>query len=244
MVAGRKMRIALALSAGALASPVSAGVLEVTPILTDVVTDSSGASSITIRNRAASPATVQLRLLRWHLVDGEDRTEPTTVAAVSPPFITIQPGAVHVVRLVRTSQQAIVGEEAYRLLLDELPAPNSGNIAVSLAVRHALPVFFRSSKARSASVHWSIVDTGSVREVAATNEGDRRLRIARLRVEDATGHVIDLGEGLAGYSLGRSERRWRLPADRAFDTAHATVRFVSEAGAEMATAPLNARARP
>ena len=243
MIASRALRVALAMGAAALAGPALAGALEVTPILTDVVTDASGATSITIRNRAASPATVQLRLLRWHLEDGEDRTEPTTVAAVSPPFITIQPGAVHVVRIVRTSQQPIAGEEPYRLLLDELPAPGAGNVAVSLTVRHALPVFFRSTKARPASVRWAINDNGDGRELLAINDGDRRLRVARLRIEDKAGHVIDFGEGLAGYALGSSERRWRLPADRAFDPAHATVRFVSEAGPETAAAPLIDRAR-
>ncbi len=222
----------------AVAAPALAGALEVTPILTDVVAVAEGATSLTVRNRASTPATVQLRLMRWRLQDGQDRLEPTTDAGVSPPFITVRPGGTHVIRLVRTSKRPIAGEEAYRLLLDELPTPGGDEIAVALTVRHALPVFFRSPKASRPDLRWRIEGTDGARELVATHAGERRLRVAKLRIDDGAGNGIDFGDGLAGYALGGGARRWRLPVDRPFRPTRVTVRFVSESGPETAEASL------
>jgi fimbrial chaperone protein len=45
----------------------------------------------------------------------------------------------------------------------------------------------------------------------ATNSGDERLRLASLRLQDASGTTISFGNGLVGYVLGHSSMSWQTP---------------------------------
>ena len=59
--------------------------------------------------------------MRWRVEGGREVLTPADGVGVSPPFATLGPGGSHMVRVVRVSKRPVVGEEAYRLLLDELP---------------------------------------------------------------------------------------------------------------------------
>lgn len=73
-----------------------------------------------MRNRAAAPANVRMRLFRWRRQDGADVLEPASDLLVSPPLARVAPGAPDVVRVVRLSTQPVAAEESYHLLIDEL----------------------------------------------------------------------------------------------------------------------------
>ena len=47
--------------------------------------------------------------------------------------------------------------------------------------------------------------------MVANNSGEERLRIASLRLRDASGNAVSFGNGLVGYSLGRSSMSWLAP---------------------------------
>jgi fimbrial chaperone protein len=157
--------------------------------------------------------TAQIRVYRWSQVNGQEKLEPTGDVAASPPASTLPPGGMQTVRLVRTRKDPIVGEESYRLFIDQLPQPAQARTGlVSLVVRHSIPAFFRSAELSSASVSWSAeIARGSV-TVTARNDGQRRMRIARLQVRDAKGSTVQFGEGLVGYALGKSSMRWTARA--------------------------------
>ena len=229
----RKVLVAAALSVAGTAA--TAGVLEITPVLSDVVTPADGATSLTLRNRGATPATVQLRLMRWRVEGGREVTTPAESVGVSPPFATLRPGGSHVVRVVRMSKRPVIGEEAYRLLLDELPEPNAAEGAVALTVRHQLPVFFRHPAAKSADVAWSVEGAPGAQEVVAVNAGQRRMRVSALKLTDAAGVAVDFGAGLAGYVLGGQEQRWQLPPATPLK-GRVKISFRDEAGSAKAEA--------
>src|ERR1700752_3444746 len=97
---------------------------------------------VTLRNTGATPIATQIRGFRWVQEEGRERLEPTADVVASPPAAALRPGQDDVVRVVRLAKNAIAGEEAYRLLIDELPELSQPPRTVNFVVRHALPLFF------------------------------------------------------------------------------------------------------
>ncbi|MER9328523.1 fimbria/pilus periplasmic chaperone [Mesorhizobium sp. M0488] len=190
---------------------VRADSLQVQPALVDVVTPGA-ASTITLRNEGRTPKNVQIRVFRWSQADGQESLQPTEDVVASPPAVTLLPGANYVARIVRVAKRPVVAEEAYRLLVDELPdASRVKTGTVKLLVRHSIPVFFGSPERTPPAVDWTISKQDGRLIVSARNKGGTRLRISALSLRDAGGHKISFGEGLVGYALGQSTMRWAAP---------------------------------
>ena len=129
-----------------------AGTLQVEPVLIDV-TAPGAASTVTLRNEGTAPINVQIRLFRWSQADGKENLEPTDDVVASPPAVTLAPKANYVARIVRVTKRPISGEESYRVLIDQIPAPtqHQGH-SVNLMVRYSIPVFFGASDRRDPAV--------------------------------------------------------------------------------------------
>lgn len=201
--------------AGALlfsGAPVRAESLQVQPALVDVV--APGASStITLRNEGPTPTNVQIRVFRWTQANGNESLTPTEDVVASPPAVTLVPGADYVARIVRVTKRPIAAEEAYRLLVDELPDANRTRTGtVRLLIRHSIPVFFSSPQKTPPAVDWTVSRQSGRLIVSARNKGGMRLRISALSLRDAGGHKISFGGGLVGYALGQSAMHWTAPA--------------------------------
>ena len=222
----------------ALAAPVSAASLQVSPILVDVAAEGAAATSVTLRNSSNKPVNTQMRVFRWTQSNGEDQYEETTDVVASPPMVTMRPNGEYVVRIVRSSRAPIRGEESYRLVADELPdaaAKNSGTI--NLLVRHSVPVFFHSANAAPAAVTWNVSKKGGRLVVEGRNSGDRRVRVARLKADDGAGNSVSYGDGLVGYVLAKSSISWASRgAAKGFGGGNAKLSLVSEAGPLAASA--------
>lgn len=235
----RKLAISfLGLTALAAASPAFAASLQVTPILVDVAAEGAAASSVTLRNASNKAVNAQMRVFRWTQVNGQDQYTETTDVAASPPMVTMKPNGEYVVRIVRSSRAPIQGEEAYRLVADELPdAAAKASGTINLLVRHSVPVFFRSSNASPAAVTWAVSKKAGRLVVEGRNNGDRRIRVARLKADDGAGNSVNYGDGLIGYVLGKSSATWasRTPP-KGFGGASAKLSLTSEAGPVAASA--------
>jgi fimbrial chaperone protein len=72
---------------------------------------------------------------------------------------------------------------------------------VNLVVRHALPVFFAAPGRSASQVTWRVTQKGRALSLAAVNTGDRRVRLASLRIRSGS-NTVSLGPGLADYALG------------------------------------------
>jgi fimbrial chaperone protein len=127
--------------------------------------------------------------------------------------VNLAPHADYVVRVVRVSKRPVRGEESYRVIVDQLPnVRRAQSRTINLLIRHSIPVFFRDPQLRASSVAWSLSTEGDKLVVVANNSGDERLRIASLRLRDASGATIAFGNGLVGYALGQSSMRWVGPS--------------------------------
>jgi fimbrial chaperone protein len=189
-----------------------AATLQIEPVLIDVAAPGA-ASTVSLRNEGSAPINVQIRVFRWSQVDGKESLEPTDDVVASPPAVTLAANGSYVARIVRVTKRPVSGEESYRVLIDQLPAPQQKRTsAVNLLVRYSIPVFFAASDRRAPAVAWSVAVSGNKVKVIARNDGDRRLRIASLNIRSAKGKTVSFSKGLVGYVLGKSTVAWTAPA--------------------------------
>lgn len=185
--------------------------LRVEPVLLELNAPAA-AGSLTLRHDEDTEIVVQTRVMRWSQADGKETLEPTTDVVASPPTAKLSPGADYLVRVVRVSKRPVIGEENYRVIVDQLPnIRRQQTRAINLLIRHSIPVFFRNPQLSTSNVGWSVAFEGDKLVVVARNSGDERLRIASLRVRDGAGATVSFGNGLVGYALGRSTMSWIAP---------------------------------
>jgi fimbrial chaperone protein len=221
--------------------PAEAGTLQVAPVLVDV-TAPGAASTVTLRNEGTTPINAQIRVFRWSLVNGQEKLEPTDDVVASPPSVTLTPKGQYIARIVRVSKQPVVGEESYRLMVDQLPdlsQQKSG--AVNLLMRYSIPVFFGAPTKKNPTVAWSLAVKGDKVTLTAHNTGDRRLRISGLALRDANGKSLSFGTGLAGYALGQSTKSWTVSGRGFAASGSATISGQSDGGPIQAVTTIASR---
>jgi fimbrial chaperone protein len=230
-----RLHIAPVLLAGVLFlashTPTRAGSLQVEPVLVDVIAPGA-ASTMTLRNQGDTPVDAQIRVFRWSQADGQEKLDPTNDVVASPPAVTLAPKSDRIVRIVRVSKAPVVGEENYRLFIDQLPDPaQQQNGVVKFLVRRSIPVFFGAPNKVAPAVVWSASVTGDTITVTSRNSGERRLRVAALALHDDKGRTISFGNGLVGYVLGQATMRWTAPGARGFAASgSASISAQSESG--------------
>ena len=228
------------LLAGVWAAPAeAAAALEVSPVLLDVLAPGA-TGTVNLKNDDARPTTLQVRLFHWVQAGGQERYEPTQDVVASPPIATVQPGATLTVRVIRAAETPVKGEESYRLVVDQLPeADRSGRAKVSMLLRQVLPVFFAEPDRSAPQITWSLARGAKGYELRAHNEGDQRLRVARVTLSGAGGGTVTLGGGLLGYVLGHADMSWTI-GKAIRPGATVTLRCESDHGDLRATAPVSA----
>lgn len=227
----------------ALCLPTAAASLQVQPAMVEVPAPGA-ASTISLRNEGDGPITVQIRMFSWTQSRGVESLAPTEAVVASPPAVRLAPGIEQVVRIVRVGAGPVAGEEAYRLIVDQLPdgsVPKSGS--VNLLMRYSIPVFFTQTRRSEAQVDWAVTKRDGRIVVSARNRGDRHLRISQLSLRDAKGREISFGKGLVGYALGRSTMSWIAPAANQRFAGSGQVSFTGQGndGPFRATAPITSK---
>lgn len=181
--------------------------LQVSPVSVDL-TAPAQASSVNLRNSSDRPLNVQVRAFKWTQSGGQDQLVLAEDVVASPPAATLQPGATYTIRVARTAAPLAAGEGSYRLLIDELPDVNVRRPGsdVKLVIRYSIPVFF-GDRSASAELRWSVRRENGKLVTEATNTGNRHAKIANLKIASSAGQV-SFGEGLNGYVLPGSTKRW------------------------------------
>lgn len=106
------------------------------------VAPGSMVATLTVKAGGQLVSRGQVRVMRWHR-DGRDRSlEVTRDVVVSPPALNMAPNQELTIRIVRIKNGPVIGEECYRILVDQLPTVNSGRETVAFALRHSVPLCF------------------------------------------------------------------------------------------------------
>ncbi len=197
---------------------VSASTLQISPVTVDL-SPGENASGITLRNPGDTPLYGQVRVFRWDQANGDDVLTPTTDLAASPPLIQIPAHSDQLIRLVRAIPAPPSGEQSYRLLIDELPAPDEPVAnGVTIRLRYSVPVFVEPAGTAGVPVlSWHLMHDNGHWVLRVDNSGSRRAQIAAVQLLDGTGNPYDINKGLLGYALAGRGRQWQvtLPPDTA-----------------------------
>ena len=186
------------------------------------------AAALWLENPGSTPVTLQVRIFAWAQQDSQNVYAAQDKVLPSPPLVTIAPGARQLVRLTRTAPPPSVGENAYRVIVDEIPtrspAEASSAAAVSFRMRYSLPLFVPApyaapsrngarkdpADAPAPSLSWRIGEDASGAFVEIVNSGNLHARLVEARLEEGA-RSVPLAPGLLGYVLAGSRARWPLP---------------------------------
>lgn len=207
----------------------SAGNLQVAPILLEF-SDGVPAQALWLENNGDQPLHAQVRIQRWTQSNAADVLEPSQMLLARPAIVQIGPGQRQLVRVLRPAPLPAAGmqEQAYRLLVDELPAihahPNQG---LNFLLRYSIPAFVLpagasprelggKAPADTTGLHasWQ-VDPGLL-TLTVHNTGAQRVRLSQLRWLPENGPPIELTPGLLGYVLAGQHMQWTLPLPSPF----------------------------
>lgn len=207
--------------------------LQITPISLEISAREQG-QAIVLSNSGKTVLYAQVRVQQWVQADGQEQLLPTRDVVASPPAVEIAPGARQMVRIVRLQSAPLDVEKTYRLIVDELPAPEaaSGTPAapgapaggLQFLLRYSVPVFVLPASlpepaaptgppaptdisTLSASLK---IDAPSAATLSIGNRGTRRVKLSQLSYTDPQGKRAMLVPGLLGYVLAGQRMQWPL----------------------------------
>jgi fimbrial chaperone protein len=219
-----RLPLVAALLTGPLAS---ASGLQVAPTGLEFANDAA-AQALWLTNTGDGEMRAQVRAFAWTQASGQDRLEPTQALVASPPMLVLAPGQRQLVRVIRAgSGKPAAGEQAYRLLVDELPetALQSG---VQYVLRYSVPVFVDGVGAPATAdtrLRWNLRREGETLMVEADNPGPRHAQLSGVEVLPADSAPVALVPGLLGYVLGGSTMRWSVDMPPTLPVAATRVRI-------------------
>lgn len=197
------------------AAPAMAG-LQISPISLSLEANQQ-AEGIWLTNTGTTVMHAQVRVFHWTQVNGQDLLAPTEALLASPPMLQIAPGQQQLLRIVRITPPQAQQEQAYRVLVDELPitqGEDSKRSQLRFVMRYSMPVFVRPLQAAQPQLHWRITtDAAGQPALHVHNHGNAHARLAHLHRVSADGTTTEtLMPGLLGYVLPGASQTWPLPA--------------------------------
>lgn len=193
------------------ATTASAASLQISPVTINLA-PGERATTLQLQNTGLEPIYGQVRVFAWRQENGDDVLEPTDLLVVSPPLLQIAPRAAQMVRLLQ-AKDLPANEKSFRLLIDEIPPPGQlPRMGVDLRLRYSVPVFTGTSPSEpvTANLRWSIVKHDGETLLQLENTGSHRAQVSQVVLEKG-GKQYRYDQGLLGYALAGSTRRWGMP---------------------------------
>ncbi len=191
------------------------------------LSDRQVATGLTLTNVGAKQALFHLRLSRWTQTGGQDVLEPTTDLLINPPIVEIPAQGAQMVRIGYAGKRQQPSEQAYRLVLEEVPiANNAGQQAVETLLKISLPVFIEPLGADAAPAITATARRNGGLTLA--NNGMRHVRVINYSLLDRDGRPGPAHQG-PRYVLAQSQTT--LPLEpRDFEREPASVDLTTGSG--------------
>lgn len=172
------------------------------------------ASELWLENRGTTTTLMQVRIFSWQQIDGREQYQTQQQVVASPPVVRIEAGKRQLVRLIKMTPPAAGQEQAYRVVLDEIPTPlqpGENQAGLRFQMRYSVPLFVYGSgltpDASQPALSWRAVSENGRRWLEITNRGAIHARLSKASLSGRA-----LGDGLFGYVLANSRHRWPLAA--------------------------------
>lgn len=184
------------------------------------------ATELWIQNQGSGATTMQVRIVRWRQENGFERYAAQQDVVASPPIVTIAKGSKQLIRLIKQTTIPIGVEQAYRIIVDEIPQPDAKaepEIGLKLQMRYSIPLFAygqgiptikegaHHALADTQKLSWRIIQEAGQPALQVRNQGDVHVRLSQVTLSQG-GRKRALAEGLLGYVLPDSTRSWPIPA--------------------------------
>jgi fimbrial chaperone protein len=202
--------------------------------VTILLSPGQSATSLTVTNHGSSETAIQIRCYAWNQQDGDDQLTTSNAVVVSPPLVSIAPGATQVVRLIL--RQPPQGREAtYRILLDQIPPPAQPGV-VRIVFRLSIPIFAQPMTRAASHVKFHIELEGGKVYLVGVNDGLRHEAIRDIVLSTSDQGKLKEDVGASPYILSGATRRWHfamqdplpLPGETFHLTAHEDSGAVDE----------------
>lgn len=186
----------------------------------------SRATELWIQNQGDTPTTMQVRIVGWRQENGFERYPTQQDVVASPPIVRIEKGNKQLIRLIRQTEIPAGVEQAYRIIVDEIPQPGGEKrpqIGLNVQMRYSLPLFVYGPGVQTrpqgehpalvspSQLRWRVVRGDGQPLLEVRNDSAVHLRLSKVSLRQG-GVQHTLAEGLLGYVLPGSFRRWPLPA--------------------------------
>lgn len=209
--------LALLASLGLATGALAAG-LQVSPTSLTIAARQN-ADGLWLANTGGEALRAQVRVYRWTQDGGKDVLTPTREVLASPPMLELEVGVrQQLVRIIRLGAPPTGNsQEAYRVIINELPVDRPGAKGLQFALQYSLPVFTLPAGAAPAppQLQWALVHAGEQLFVEVANSGGTHAQIADLAYTDAAGARSTVAPGLLGYVLPGARMRWLLKSPAA-----------------------------
>lgn len=189
--------------------------LQVSPV-TLTLQPSQNADGLWLSNTGDNVVHAQVRVYRWTQENGEEKLTPSRNILVSPPMLELAAADRQLIRVIRTGAPpsgAGAVEDAYRVIIDELPVegqePKKG---LKFVLRYSVPIFVEPAGAAPTApqLTWSLRREGDHAVLDVANSGGTHAQLAALNFVDAAGRRTVVQDGLLGYVLPGAQMRWTL----------------------------------
>ncbi len=221
---GTSLALLMALGAAAPTAQGAASIL-LWPIDPWLSADTN-ATELWVQNQGNSATTMQVRIVRWRQENGLERYTAQQEVVASPPIVTIAKGSKQLIRLIKQGQVPVGVEQAYRIIVDEIPQPQENatpQIGLKLQMRYSIPLFVygqgittikegeHHALVEPRNLSWRVVRDNGQPALQVRNQGDVHVRLSQVTLTQG-GQKRTMADGLLGYVLPGSERSWPLPS--------------------------------
>lgn len=169
-------------------------------------------ATLTLKNPATEPMTIQLRSYVWSQQGNNDPLTATEAVLISPPMATIPPGSSQVIRVAL--RQPSTGQEAtYRLLVDQLPPPAKPK-EISVLLRLSIPIFSETTAKPVSKLEFHVEHQQDGHSfLVVSNNGQCHDSIRNIRLKSTDGSAWKAAVPGLPYVLVGAERRWPILPD-------------------------------
>jgi fimbrial chaperone protein len=186
--------------------------LQVSPVSL-TLTGNQNAGGLWLSNQGDNIVNAQVRVYHWSQSNFADTLSSSQGLVVSPPMLTLAPGARQLIRIIRVGAPPNNVEDAYRLAIDELPPATLQKNKLEFVLHYSLPVFIQpaSNPPTSVKLQWTLRHIGNSDFLEVNNQGNSHAQLSAITYISPNGARKVITPGLLGYVLPGMTMRWILP---------------------------------